>query len=383
MMRGRLRALLGSGVVAGTIVVATVGGPTAAARADTDPTALVGEGGSFLSPVTNLLLNTDSGLGPLNPQYSDSNLDDAVADFVGTAPGKFNADFVVTERPFTSTESATAKSNNRSFAYVPFTATPVAIAVFAVCTLNDLTTGNLTPKTFCPGMRLTPALLGKIFTDGLDLKDGSPLAGWSDSRLTQADGSPIPDSNTIGLASTLLPSAENAALLTIIDSDPTSKQELDDALANPNITPSTTSDTPGETWPFHVAHSYVGGDAGLLGKELTIVSTTNAPASLTNWGTLGPLDGFAHRRVPGFGRLDRVTHRDAVERADGGHFECRQQVRVADRRRSNGSGVLRGREHGRQQPGDVQGGHLERRGVQQHVDGRELPRRSDDRAPGG
>ena len=39
----------------------------APAGADTDPTALVGEGGSFLTPVTDVLLKADTGLCAAEP----------------------------------------------------------------------------------------------------------------------------------------------------------------------------------------------------------------------------------------------------------------------------------------------------------------------------
>ena len=104
--RGRSAGLVGVGLLSVAALVMALPTPTAA---DTDPTALVGEGGSFLTPVTDLLLKADSGLGTLNPQYDDANLDDAIGDFVGTAPGSFATDFVVSERPLTSAEAATAR----------------------------------------------------------------------------------------------------------------------------------------------------------------------------------------------------------------------------------------------------------------------------------
>ena len=45
---------------------------------------------------------------------------------------------MVSERPLTSAEAATATANGRSFAYVPFAATPVALAMFAICSPTDL-----------------------------------------------------------------------------------------------------------------------------------------------------------------------------------------------------------------------------------------------------
>ena len=115
------------GLVAVCLVTlaATVGALPASAADTTDPGTLVGEGGSFLTPVTDVLLKADtSGLAPLNPSYTDANLDGAITDFVGDGPGSFDADFVVSERPLTSGEAATAKADGRTFAYVPFAATP-------------------------------------------------------------------------------------------------------------------------------------------------------------------------------------------------------------------------------------------------------------------
>ncbi len=126
--RTSLRCGTGLLSIALLCLAATVTVPPSPAGSDTDPTALVGEGGSFLTPVTDVLLKADPGISPLNPQYTDANLDNAVGDFVGTGPGDFGADFVVSERPLTSNEAATATADGRTFAYVPFAATPVAIA---------------------------------------------------------------------------------------------------------------------------------------------------------------------------------------------------------------------------------------------------------------
>ena len=261
------------------------------AGADTDPTALVGEGGSFLTPVTDLLLKADTGLAPLNPQYNDANIDQGIGDLVGTGPGQFGADFVVSERPLTSTEVATGKANGRTFAYVPFAATPVAIATLAVCDPGGLE-GNST-NALCSDIPLTASLTGSLFMQGLTNTGVSPnqglplaLTGWGDPRLTQANGQPIP-STAVYQASTLEPSAENTALMAYLDSDPTSKELFDNALNNPVATPLTSSDTPSEIWPFHRQHAYVGGDAGLIEKELNINSETNAPSLLNSWAGLG------------------------------------------------------------------------------------------------
>ena len=95
----------------------------------------MGEGGSFLTPVTKLSTTPTppTRLGCSTPSTTDDSLDNAIADFVGSGPGDFGADFVVSERPLTSAEAASAAADGRSFVYVPFAATPVALA-FAVCT---------------------------------------------------------------------------------------------------------------------------------------------------------------------------------------------------------------------------------------------------------
>lgn len=284
----RWSALLGVSALSCLTLVTVLPPPSGA---DTDPTALVGEGGSFLTPVTDVLLRADSGLAPLNPSYDDSNLDTAIGDLIGTSPNTFAADFAVSERPLSSAETATGKANGRTFAYVPFAATPVAVATLAVCNPSGLT-GNST-SALCPNIPLSAPLVAGLFTDGLTDPTVLPnsnlpgsLTGWSDPRLTQANGNAIPIAG-IYQASTLEPSAENTALMAYLDSDPTSRELLDNALNSPGGHASTTSDTPSEVWPFHSDHAYVGGDSGLIGKELSINAETNAPAELGTWNGLG------------------------------------------------------------------------------------------------
>jgi hypothetical protein len=283
-----LAACLLSPAVVG-VLAAPAGGDT------TDSTALVGEGGSFLTPVTDLLLKADTGLAPLNPQYTDANLDNAISDFVGNAPNSFDADFVVSERPLTSTEAATASANGRTFAYVPFAATPVGVAPMAVCNSAGLN-GNST-TALCDGIPLTAPLVALLFTFNLTSSSVSPnqglpssLSGWQDPRLTQGNGQPIPNGG-IYQASTLEPSAENTALMAYLDSDPTAKELLDNALNNPEAKATTQSDTPSETWPFQGSHAFIGGDAGLVGKELNINAETDTPSAVSSWnlGDVFPL----------------------------------------------------------------------------------------------
>jgi len=297
--RVRVASTVALTVGLGVLVLGPVA--TSPAGATTDATALVGEGGSFLQPVTNLVLKVDPGLAPLNPSYTDANVDDAIGDFVGTGKGQFGADFVVSERPLSSAEAAAAKADGRPYAYVPIAATPVAIATLVICNAVDLASGTETSSTFCRNLPLTPQLVAGIFTDGLTTTSSSipaRLAGWKDPRLTLANGQPVPDGAGINTASELEPSASNTALMTYIDSDPVARAEFDNALANPANSANQGTDTPSEVWPFHTQHAFVGGDAGLIGKELSINAETNAPVSLTAWLGLGSDGTSDHDAFP-------------------------------------------------------------------------------------
>jgi ABC-type phosphate transport system substrate-binding protein len=285
-----VRGSVGMLCVCLVILAAMVGAPPASAADTTDATTLVGEGGSFLTPVTDVLLKADTaGLAPLNPSYTDASLDDAITDFIGNGPGSFNADFVVSERPLTTGEAATAKSDGRTFAYVPFAATPVAVATLAPCNPGDLVTVNSTAP-LCPDIPLTVPLVGLLFTFNLTSGLSNSLTGWSDPRLTQQNGQPIPYSGGMNQASTLEPSAENSALMSLLDSDPDSKALLDNALQNSKAA-TTSSDTPSETWPFQGTHAFIGGDAGLIEKELNVNAETNTPSAASTWniGDVFPL----------------------------------------------------------------------------------------------
>ena len=248
----------------------------AQAGGDTDPTALVGEGGSFLTPVTDVLLKADSGLAPLNPSYNDANLDNAIGDFVGTAPGSFDADFVVSERPLTSAEAATAKANGRTFAYVPFAATPVAVATLADC--NPAAPVRNSTAALCQDIPLTVPLVAP-FTSGLT-SPRSPnrdcQTGWADPRLTQPNGQPIPNSGSTGIDPRTIGREHRA------DGPARQRPGLRRSCST---TPSTTREPSHHDerhavgdWPFHGIHAFVGGDAGLIGKELNINAETNAPS---------------------------------------------------------------------------------------------------------
>jgi hypothetical protein len=53
----------------------------------------------------------------------------------------------------------------------------------------------------------------------------------------------------------------------------------------------TTSDAPSEIWPFQGTNAFIGGDAGLIEKELNIDAETDSPSAASSWqiGNVFPL----------------------------------------------------------------------------------------------
>ncbi|MGA2931839.1 MAG: hypothetical protein ABSE98_07100, partial [Acidimicrobiales bacterium] len=151
----------------------------AGAGAATPQGTIYGEGGDAMGPVMVKLLHDDaSGLDPDIGSYTNVDLDQGIADFVGSAPGTFAADFAVTERPLTTAEASTAASNGRSFAYVPFAASPVALMTLVP---NSTYTGSqtITPAQFCQHI---PLSLDQL--DGIYGTASPPYSTWGDSRLS-------------------------------------------------------------------------------------------------------------------------------------------------------------------------------------------------------
>ena len=272
--RPEARAALAAAVLAlsAGLVAAAPGGP---AGATTTAGTVVGEGGSYLQPVTNKLLKDDgAGLAPGFGAYTDVTLDQGLADFAGTGPGAFGADYAVTERPLSAAEASTAQANGRTFAYVPFAAGPVAVVTTVP---NDTFQGqSLQPSDFCPHIPLTLTLLADIF--GFD--SANPMLQWSDPRLqcsapgTTADGVPV------SRWANLDPTMENQAIMTLLDSTPSSKTLFSDGLQNAfaNSHALTTDPTPAEQWPYS-QNTIPGGDQPLLGKLIGINALTNAPST--------------------------------------------------------------------------------------------------------
>jgi ABC-type phosphate transport system substrate-binding protein len=272
--------------VSSAALVAAVGVRTpGVAGADPDPSTLSGQGGSFLEPVVSkLLLDDASNLSPLFGAYTATDINSGLAAFAGTGVGQFGADYAVSERPLTTAEAATAKANGRSFAYVPFAETPVAIATLAP---NNAWSGigSITNSDFCQHIPLTTDLLGQIF--GFDA--GSPLQLWNDPRIDcPPGGAGTGQQRAIKLWANLDPSMANSALMSLLDSTPSSKAFFDAGLSEPGSASLTTDDTPSELWPYG-QNTVPGGDQPLIGKLLAISAQTNSPSQDSATWSLGAI----------------------------------------------------------------------------------------------
>ena len=276
------------GVLAGALVVGAGLVPAPPAGAATDPTTLVGQGGSFLQPVMSKLLTDDApNLHPLFGAYTTTGLEAGLASLAGSGPGQFTADYAVTERPLTSAESSTALANGRTYAYVPFAATPVAIATLVPTNAWAISGSvSITASNFCQHMPMSTTLLAQVF--GLDTP--SPFLNWGDSRVTcPSSGGTTADPLPYSRWANLDPSMANFALMSLLDSTPATKALFDAGLAL--LGSLTTSDTPSENWPYS-QNTIPGGDQPLIGKLLAINPETNAPSSVAAaWalGATGPI----------------------------------------------------------------------------------------------
>ena len=252
------------------------------AQATTDTGTLSGEGGTFLQPVvTKLVGDASSNFGGLYGSYVATGLDTGIADFIGSGQGQFNADFAVSERPLTSTELATAKANGRSFAYVPFAATPVAIGTLVPDSSYHGET-DISSAQLCPHISMTVADLGAVF--GYDA--ASPVATWADPRFSCSNSLTL-GSIGVTLAANDDPSMANYALMSLLDSDTTAKGYFTAGLTNAFTHNSATTEdtTPSETWPYAGPYVIAGGDDPFIGKLLTINASNNVPSNeAANWG---------------------------------------------------------------------------------------------------
>lgn len=242
---------------------------------DTTPEPLSGEGGSFPEPMMNLMLQDPalvSAIAPFEPSYFDANIDVARQDFVSGSN-----DFAVSELPLTSDEAATALQNGRSFAYVPFAASPVAIAAVVECSGTPF----LTSATMCPGIKVTVPLLAQLFAS-------TPSHGiaWNSPALVSLDPNlmfPQAQSDSVQALEQVDPSVSNLALETLFDNDPTAKASWDEYL---QYYTQSTNYTPSEFWPV-TSNGVSGGDAGLAQDLVPENETAEPPLPLPDpqqWG---------------------------------------------------------------------------------------------------
>jgi hypothetical protein len=227
------------------------------------------------------LLKDDAGqLSPEFGSYTNVDLDQGIADFIGSAPNTFAADYAITERPLTATEAATAKTNGRSFAYIPIAAVPVALMTLVpVPTFQG--NGTINPAQFCQHIPLNLTQLAAIY--------GSPApTSWGDPSLSCSIGGPAPDPVPFTLWANLDPTMENLSMMNLLDSTTASTATFQTGLTNGVAThKAITSDTtPSEFWPYTGA-TIPGGDEALLGKMIGLNSITDLPSTQTAELSLG------------------------------------------------------------------------------------------------
>lgn len=256
------------------------------AGAATPQGTIYGEGGDAMGPVMVKLLHDDaSGLDPDVGSYTNVDLDQGIADFVGSAPGTFAADYAVTERPLTTAEAATAASNGRSFAYVPFAATPVALMTLVP---DSTYTGSqtITSSQFCQHI---PLDLDQL--DGIYGAETPPYSTWGDSRLSCTSPPNTPaDAVHFGRWANLDPTMENYALMSLLDSTTASEASFGSALATAQGEGQATTSNPAasEHWPY-AGTAITGGDEATLGKLIGLDPRSGAPSPIASILQLGAI----------------------------------------------------------------------------------------------
>jgi len=237
-------------------------------------TTLFGEGGSFAEPMINKLqADAASTIAPLVPAYFDANIDQGRDDFASGV-----ADYAVSEVPLTATEATTAAQNGRSFAYVPFAASAIAIGAVILCS-ND---SSLTPTTLCPNLQMTVPQLAEVFTSTAD--------EWTEPVFAQSQGgspiTPIDASRSISPIHEVDPTALNLGLQTLFLNNTVAKPIWESFLTLNKIS----SDTPTEHWP--TGGGATGGDEQVA-DDLVPVNETDGVAqsnpSLWGQGAIAPL----------------------------------------------------------------------------------------------
>jgi hypothetical protein len=254
------------------------------AGAATPQGTVAGEGGDALGPIMAKLVDDDSaGLAPDSGSFTNVDLDQGIADFVGTAPGTFGNDFAVTERKLTSAETAEAAMNGRSYAYVPFAATPVALMTLVP---NSTYAGSLSINSaqFCQHIPLTLDQL-----DGIYGVASPQYSGWGDSRLSCTASPTTPaDSLDFFRWANLDPTEENFALMSLLDSTQASEASFGAALAAAKGQAATTDPSASEHWPYS-GTALAGGDKATLGKLIGLDPRTGAPSTVASQVSLGAI----------------------------------------------------------------------------------------------
>jgi len=179
-------------------------GATTTTTVASSPNNLAAEGGDFEAPVFNALQNStagDAAVAPLNNTWFQPNVDLARCDF---ADDDGAADYIVSEYPLTSAEATTAASKGRSFAYVPFAVSGVAISALLEC--NATTT--LTSSTLCPDLQMTAEVAAQAF--------GGHVSTWSDPVFAKLSAgkavTTTSQSNAITRYNQIDPSMDNQAV---------------------------------------------------------------------------------------------------------------------------------------------------------------------------
>ena len=273
--------------VAGLTALVAAGAWTVPAQGRAGATTqgtLVGEGGDAITPVIVKLIHDDTaGLAPDFGSYTNVDIDHAIADFVGSAPGTFGTDFAVSERQLTPAETATAKANGRTFAYVPIAALPVALMPLVPSTSYTGST-TILPSQFCQHIPLNLQQLDGIY--------GAPaFSGWGDSQLSCTAPPPTPaDSLHFIPAANLDPTMENFALMSLLDSTTASQSAFAAGLAAAvtGKQASTTDPTASEHWPYTGA-AVPGGDQTTFGKLIGLDPRTNVPSTVAAQNSLGAI----------------------------------------------------------------------------------------------
>jgi hypothetical protein len=237
-----------------------------------------------MTPVMISLVGGDSAqLSPDVASYTNVDVEQAIEDFIGTGPGQFGNDFIVSERPLTTAEAGTATTNGRSFAYVPFAATPVALMTLVPDTTY---TGSQTIQAnqYCRDIPLTLAQL-----DGIYGSVSPPYSSWADSRLTSAPSCSA-DSLAVAKWGNLDPTMENASLESLLDSTTASQMSFKNGLTADvaNGQANTVSTGPSENWPFPLT-AISGGDQPTLGKLIQLNPNSDAPGTEASAIALGAI----------------------------------------------------------------------------------------------